>query len=87
MQQDDPKTPYEVYCPQCRVTFPIGTKQCMHCGGRIGHGRFQAALDLPPLSEGGSVEEESARRSGLSPFTLVWVALLLAGYLYRACSS
>ncbi len=27
-------TPFEVRCPRCDVTFPIGTKRCVHCGGR-----------------------------------------------------
>ena len=87
MQQDGPKTPYEIFCPSCRVTFPVGTKQCVHCGERLGRGRFRPTLDLPPGSEEVFVDEEPARRGGLSPFTLVWVALLLAGYLYRACAS
>ena len=88
MQQNGPRTPFEVYCPRCRVTFPTGTKRCIHCGGRIGRERFQPALNPPPpASEDVLVEQEPARRSGLSPFTLVWVALLLAGYLYRACAS
>ena len=87
MQQDGPKTPYEVYCPHCRVTFAVGTRRCVHCGGRLGRERFRAAVDLPPGGEDILVEEEPGRRSGLSPFTLVWVALLLAGYFYRACTS
>ncbi|HEB89086.1 MAG TPA: hypothetical protein ENI85_05905 [Deltaproteobacteria bacterium] len=28
------QTPFEVRCPRCDVTFPIGTKRCVHCGGR-----------------------------------------------------
>ena len=27
---------YEVRCPRCDVSFPKGTKKCMHCGGRTG---------------------------------------------------
>ncbi|HPG25434.1 MAG: hypothetical protein H6748_20805 [Spirochaetaceae bacterium] len=26
-------TPFEVRCPSCRVTFPVETKRCVHCGG------------------------------------------------------
>ncbi len=33
-----------------------------------------------------AVEVEQPKRSGFSPLTMVWVALLLAGYLYRACA-
>lgn len=25
---------YEVRCPRCDVSFPVGTKVCVHCGGR-----------------------------------------------------
>ena len=25
---------FEVRCPSCNVTFPVGTRQCIHCGGR-----------------------------------------------------
>jgi hypothetical protein len=32
------------------------------------------------------VEDEMPKRGGISPLTMVWVALLLAGYLYRACA-
>jgi hypothetical protein len=33
---EGPQTPYEVYCYHCRVTFPKETRQCLHCGGRLG---------------------------------------------------
>ena len=33
-----------------------------------------------------AIEDEQPKRSGFSPLTMVWVALLLAGYLYRACA-
>ena len=26
--------PFQVYCHSCDVTFPTGTKTCLHCGGR-----------------------------------------------------
>ena len=25
---------YEVWCHACNVTFPVGTRVCLHCGGR-----------------------------------------------------
>lgn len=25
---------YEIWCPSCDVSFPPGTKRCIHCGGR-----------------------------------------------------
>ena len=27
---------YEVRCPKCDVSFPVGTRTCVHCGGRTG---------------------------------------------------
>ena len=29
-------SPYEVRCPRCDVSFPVGTRVCLHCGGRTG---------------------------------------------------
>jgi len=29
---------YEVRCPHCNVSFPVGTKRCLHCGARTVHG-------------------------------------------------
>jgi hypothetical protein len=26
---------FEVRCERCNVSFPVGTKTCIHCGGRI----------------------------------------------------
>ena len=87
MQQDGPKTPYEVYCNHCQVTFPVGVKNCVHCGRRLGRERFQPTLGLPAGSEEVLVEEEAPRRSGISPITVIWVVLLIGGYLYRSCST
>ena len=46
------RTPYEVYCFRCRVTFPIGSRQCLHCGGPLfGTGeRAAAGPELVALS-------------------------------------
>jgi hypothetical protein len=30
--------PYEIRCESCQVSFPPGTKTCIHCGGRLGGG-------------------------------------------------
>ena len=50
---------YEVRCPNCDVSFPTGTRRCLHCGGRTGPGRFHAlkppdALFDDPVEEGES---------------------------------
>lgn len=87
----------EVYCNQCRVSFPVGSRRCLHCGGRLDRERIWTELGALPagvepyLAE--HLEEhleevlgdELPRRSRISPLTLVWIGLLLAGYLYRSC--
>lgn len=27
------RSPFEVRCPRCNVTFPVETRKCLHCGG------------------------------------------------------
>lgn len=39
---------YEVRCNPCEVSFPPGTKRCLHCGGRIG-GRLRQAPPAPVM--------------------------------------
>ncbi len=34
---------FEVRCPSCDVSFPTGTRRCLHCGGHLGKGRFRGA--------------------------------------------
>jgi hypothetical protein len=69
----------------------------MHCGGRLSRERLwkeggDPATFVPSQVPDDQLDEVLAeggltRRSGVSPLTLVWVALLLAGYLYRSCVS
>ena len=47
--------PFEVYCPRCDVTFPVGTKRCVHCGGRTvssGQPRMPGTIRTGGYSEG-----------------------------------
>jgi hypothetical protein len=37
-------TEYEVRCPRCNVSFPVGTRTCLHCGGRTMRGEQAASL-------------------------------------------
>jgi len=83
---------FEVYCNRCRVSFAVGPKRCVHCGGhldreRISGGDHDFGLSLPMESEQAVLEDEMPTRGGFSPLTLVWVGLLLVGYLYRACTT
>ena len=84
-----PQTPYEVYCYECRVTFPIGTRRCVHCGRPIG--AAPTARGAPPIVPGGvDIPDEielpgqiSARKlGGMS----LWVLLALGAALSRMCA-
>ena len=81
---------FEVYCDRCRVTFPVGSRRCMHCGGPTTASRGRPGLRLEPASEPEAAEVEPppevGRRRAFSPVTLAWIALIVVGYLYRACA-
>ena len=77
---------YEVRCASCNVSFPPGTRRCIHCGGRIGRQlRVEAGLPLP-VEEGEEPEEEmpggSAARAGIWAVTAI---IAMAGSLFRMC--
>jgi hypothetical protein len=88
-----PQTPYEVYCYSCRVTFPVGTRVCVHCGRPIGT-PFAApgALPVGPGAGAGTARDELgepadplsiARRLGGAS---LWVLIAIAAALTRFCS-
>ena len=90
MQTQGPRTPYEVYCNRCRVSFAPGTKRCIHCGDRLARSRVQPELLLPPPLEETQelVEEETSRRgSRFSPISILWIVAALAVGIQRACAS
>ena len=80
--------PFEVYCNRCRVTFPAGSKRCIHCGGPLTRERGGVEfVELGPGSEEALPEEAPVtRRSPFSPLTLVWILLLAGAYLTRMCA-
>jgi len=92
--QQDPV--YEVRCPSCAVTFPVGTRRCIHCGGATTTqetaARLQALRELPfefepadgpPMEE--EPEQESPRRGGRG-LALMWLLLAVAASIYRTCA-
>jgi hypothetical protein len=90
MQTEGPRTPYEVYCNRCRVSFALGTKRCIHCGDRPTRGRERPELLLPPLLEAPhelAGEEISRRGSRISPVSILWIVAALAVGLQRACAT
>ena len=82
--------PFEVRCERCRVTFPVGTRRCIHCGGPTGVSARNRALRLEPMAapeeDSAEIDPRLARRRFVSPLTVVWIVLIAAGYLVRACS-
>ncbi len=98
MQPKSPVSPFEVYCQRCRVTFPINAKRCLHCGGRLSNTRsvppivFEPSMQpsmqpsMPPPLD--LPDEETPRRTrGISPISILWIAVALAVGVQRACSS
>jgi len=88
MQAKAPQTAYEVYCPRCNVTFPVGARRCIHCGGSLSRDRGQLVDSPVTFDQGaGPVEDEHPRTRPFSPIVLIWVLLFVVGTIYRACSS
>ena len=88
MQAQGPQTPFEVFCPQCKVTFPVGARHCLHCGGRLLRERTRLVEALSSFDqEGAPLEDEGPRMNRFSPDALIWVLLFVVGTLYRACAS
>ena len=76
---------YEVRCLHCNVSFPPGTRRCLHCGERIGRPP-PVEMGLPlPVEQGGPEEEmpgPSAARAGIWAVTAV---IAMAGSPFRMC--
>jgi hypothetical protein len=82
-------TAYEVYCQRCRVSFPVGTRSCLHCGLPVG--RRAAPAALPAHRPGAPADDEAleempVRALKASPMTLVWLLAGVATIAYRACN-
>jgi hypothetical protein len=92
------RTPYEVYCYHCRVTFPREQRRCVHCGEVLGPPGRVAGLEPSPskLGEflggkeaaGDAVEEpEETGTMLLRRFggLAVWAVLALVALLSNMC--
>ncbi len=92
MRTRDPQNPYEVYCYQCNVSAPVGTRRCIHCGGRLSGTRGPRRTALTDLlgaeiSEADEAGEELATSIGsAAPKVAMWILLLIGGFLYRFCN-
>ncbi|MDH3519555.1 MAG: hypothetical protein OEM49_03785 [Myxococcales bacterium] len=84
------QTLYELHCNACRVTFPAGTRRCIHCGGPVGVRSEPGSAQTTLLATGEALSEEEAppefawskHLGGLS----LWVLLALGAVLSRMCS-
>jgi len=95
-QHQTPTASFQVWCNECHTSFATGTKRCIHCGGRLAKQSRRRSLRAPQLDpqigfpeevEDVMIEDTPAPgRKGFSPLTLVWVAVLLGGYLFQLCS-
>jgi hypothetical protein len=84
-----PQTPYEVYCYDCRVTFPVGTRSCVHCGRPIG--TMPLARGAKPIAPGvPDAHEEFQLPGSLNARKLggmsLWLLLVLGATLSRMCA-
>ena len=88
------RTPYEVYCFHCRVTFPAEARRCLHCGGPLfGPGQRAGGAPIaktpPGLPTPGGEEDEDGtlltvrRFGGLALWTLVALAAVLQNLCHR----
>jgi hypothetical protein len=90
MRGPTPVSPYEVNCTRCRVSFPVGTRSCLHCGQPIGRATPAAAvLARRPEATGEDEDPQDFPVRGLkaSPMTIVWLVAGAAMVAYRACTS
>jgi hypothetical protein len=86
---------YEVRCHRCDVSFPPGTRQCIHCGERIGRPRllpgagdiqsFEGGEPYPEAHEGNEAEAGPAGRGLRIGFVVVWLLLAILSAAVRAC--
>ena len=84
------QTPYEVYCYSCKVTFPIGTRQCIHCGRPIGgspltrarHPADHARRRRSSRGDRDAGQISMRKLGGMS----IWVLLALAAAVSRLCA-
>jgi hypothetical protein len=85
------RTPYEVYCFHCRVTFPAEARQCLHCGGplfaageRAGSPDRapRAALPIPAAPDADEGPVVMIRRFG---GIAIWALVALGAVLQSLC--
>jgi len=81
--RDGAQTPFEVYCHDCKCSFAVGTRVCVHCGRRLGRpGSARLVPGLEPTGEEALEEVSPLRRiGGIS----LWVLIALGAAITRMC--
>ena len=91
MRVPGPENPYEIYCYQCNVTAPVGTRRCIHCGGRFSRARdpqrsVLAALVGSEITDADEAGEEVLTSIGsVAPKIALWILLVVGGFFYQFC--
>lgn len=83
-RQEGPQTPFEVYCYHCQASFALGTRNCVHCGRRMGGApKVPEALLSTEVPEAATAAEPSVGRriGGIS----LWVLIAVGAALTRMC--
>jgi hypothetical protein len=84
MEVEATTPPFEVRCAACNCSFAAGTKQCVHCGGRLGTG-----LDAPWMGAPAGGVDDGEAAGPWSAKVLLYVAtgvIAVAAQMLRACS-
>ncbi|HKA13466.1 MAG TPA: hypothetical protein VKH41_00490 [Myxococcota bacterium] len=87
------RTPYEVYCFRCRVTFPLETRRCLYCGGTLYGAGDRAAAARPVASVAqlpipAREDEEDGPISAVRRYggLAIWAIVALGAVISNLCS-
>lgn len=87
------RSPYEVYCFHCHVTFPAEARLCLHCGGRLYGFGERAAVGLDPALQGRALPipagHEAEQRPTLAVRRIgglaIWALVAVSAILNSLC--
>ncbi len=91
-RREGAQTPYEVYCYSCKASFAVGTRKCVHCGGRLAGAEGPGPLEaLGTADEGLSGSEADMDASPVLAIVrrlsgaALWVVFVVLAMLARMC--
>jgi hypothetical protein len=86
------RTPFEVYCFHCRVTFPAEARRCLHCGGPLSARGERADVQpqpVPglglPIPDGEDAEEGPVMMARRVGGLAIWALVALSAVLSHLC--